>query len=93
MRDFLIKAAAVAVMVACLGGLWAGLERENARLGAENMCGQGWNPYGPESGIFHGIVHEDVLEFYAEGHKLRGKKPSLEELVKFCQQIGFNPGR
>lgn len=94
MQDLMLKVAAAAVALACLGGLAAGLERENALLGATEMCDQGWNQYGPEAGIFHGIVHADVLEFYSEGHKIRGKKkPSLEELITFCKEIGFNPGR
>lgn len=91
MQDFILKAAAVVTLVACLGGLWKGLERENARLGAVEMCDPGWNKVGRKAGIFYKIVHQDVLEYYLESEGGTQEEPSLQDLIKFCKQIGFNP--
>jgi len=92
MQDLLLKAAAVAVLLACLGGFWMGLERENARLGAIEMCDPGWNSTGRKAGIFYKIQHKDVIEFYT--HKPEGEgdeELTLAELIAFCKAIGFNP--
>lgn len=95
MRNLLMKAAVAVTVMAAVAAfvavLYSGLEKQNALLGATEMCAQGETALGPESGIYHGVYYADVVEYY------RGRKPkgpiSLKELVKFCQQIGFNPGR
>ena len=93
MQDFILKAAAVALVAVCLGGLVKGLEKENARLGAVEMCDPGWNAHGRKSGVFYGVVHEDVLEYYRRGLEEEEveEEPTLEFLIRFCKQIGFNP--
>lgn len=93
MQDLMLKAAAVAVMAACLGGLFMGLERENARLGAIEMCDPGWNAKGGRAGVYYGIQHKDVIEFYTPKPEGEGDEElTLEELIAFCQSIGFDPG-
>lgn len=95
MRNLLMKAAVAVTVMAAVAAfvavLYSGLERQNALLGATEMCAQGETALGPESGIYHGVYYADVVEYY------RGGKPngqvSLEELIEFCKAIGFNPGR
>jgi len=94
MQDFILKAAAVALVAVCLGGLVKGLEKENARLGAVEMCDPGWNSTGRKAGIFYGVQHKDVLEFYTPKPEGEGDEVlTIEELINFCKEIGFNPGR
>lgn len=86
MRELILKVIVVGFIAYSIACLFQGLKAVNAQLGAAEMCAPGDNNVGPRAGIFYGIQHKDVLEFYGSP-----EAKSLQELKSFCLDIGFNP--